>query len=391
MTDRGGRAGAGPVTALVLSGAGARGAYEAGVLSSLLPRLLEEGDLTAVVGTSAGALNAALVAAHLRDGPERVAAELMAAWSDIEPGSVHRRPARSLAALAGWHLRHRPGTAAGLLDTHPLAPTLRRLAGDFAAGVGQPDHPLASLAVVASSYSRSKAVVFVDGRPPSRDAAGQGIEYRCTRLTIDHLLASSAFPMAFPSRWLPDPPAPDSSADPHPGGDWYLDGGVHLNTPLKPALDLGADRVMVIGGTPLTDIRTMAADQPPDILDGAGQLLHAVSAGTLRDDLRSLERTNRQVGGAGGGRTVEYCSVCPQADELSQICASIWGSQWYRWPAHLFGYRLLGPLTRQYQRPGQVLSYLCFDRRYLIKALELGRRDGEAVLAGAGGVIPWRS
>jgi NTE family protein len=389
MSDRGGRAGAGPVTALVLSGAGSRGAYEAGVLTAVLPRLVEEGHLTVVVGTSAGALNAALVAAHLRDGPERVAAELVAAWSDIEPGSVHRRPATSLAALAGWHLRHRPGTAAGLLDTHPLAPTLRRLAGDFAAGVGQPDHPLASLAVVASSYSRSEAVVFVDGRPPDRDAVGEGIDYRCTRLTIDHLLASSAFPMAFPPRWLPDPPAPDPSPDPQLRGDWYLDGGVHLNTPLKPALDLGADRVMVIGGTPLSDIRAMTEDQPPDILDGAGQLLHAVSAGTLLDDLRTLERTNRQVGAA--GRTVQYCSVSPAADELSQICTSIWGSRWYRLPVHLFGYRLLGPLTRQYQRPGQVLSYLCFDRRYLIKALELGRRDGEAVLAGAGGVIPWRS
>jgi NTE family protein len=362
----------------VLSGAGARGAYEAGVLSVLLPALVDECGLDIVVGTSAGALNAALIAAFLPEGAERAAEELQRAWTEVRPASVHRRPARSFAHLVRWHLRHRPATAAALLDTHPLGPTVRRLAGAFEQGVGGHGR-LRSLAVVASSYGRSRAVVFVAGEPPREAADDEDLEYRCGPLTLEHLLASSAFPIAFPPQWIPDPDGK--------GGDWFLDGGVHLNTPLKPAVDLGATRVLIVGATPMTDLRALSPDQPPDLMDAAGQLLHAMAAGHTARDLRALRKDN--LAPAPGRRRVGYCAVGPDDDELSRMGAAVWRSEWWRLPLDLFRYRALGPFTHQCQRPGQVLSYLCFDPRFLGQALDKGRRDGEAVLRRGGGLIPW--
>ena len=368
------------MAALVLSGAGARGAYEAGVLSVLLPPLVDEGHLEVVVGTSAGALNAALIAAYLPEGPVRAAEELVKAWSEVRPAAVHRRPVRSFIALAGWHLRHQRASAAALLDSHPLGPTVSRLVGDFGQSVGAPAG-LRSLAVIASSYGRSRAVAFVQGRAPGPGHDDENLEYRSGRLTLDHLLASAAFPIAFPARWIDD--------GTEAGGDWFLDGGVHLNTPLKPAVDLGASQVLIVGATALDDIRTLFPTSPPDLMDATGQLLHAMAAGDTARDLRTLRQANRAP--APGQRRIRYCSVSPQDEELSQMADEVWPSGWWRVPADLLRYRILGPFTRQGQRPGQVLSYLCFDPRFLGPALEKGRRDAEAVLLKGGGRIPWET
>jgi NTE family protein len=372
----------GPV-ALVLTGDGARSAYEAGALSVLLPLLRDEDTPRIILGTSAGALNAALIAAVIDQGLDVAAKRLPEAWRTIRPEKVFTRPLSGTVSFIGWHLRHASRTAPGLLDTRPLQQTIADMLQPHDFGHGVESGELESLGVAASSCSTSEAVVFVEGKVPP--PSGERIRYLPTKLTIPHLLASSAFPLAFPAQWVDDPS----------GGDWYIDGGIHLNAPLKPAIDLGANRLLVLGATQQAPALRPDPDDPPNFGDGGGQILHAVLTDRLQADLAQLRRTNASVrkrGGPSGSdddhRLIATCLVTPPDDRLSQVAAEIWPSGWWSLLSSFGGYRFLGGMTVQRQQPGQYLSYLCFHPEFIDQAIAMGQADAEAALGGATS-IPW--
>ena len=372
----------GPV-GLILTGDGARSAYEAGALSVLLPLLREEDAPRIILGTSAGALNAALIAAVIDQGLDVAAEKLLEAWRTIRPEKVFAPPFASTISLIAWHLRHAPRTAAGLLDTKPLTRTIEQMLQPHDFGRGVESGQLESLGVVASACSTSEAVVFVEGKmPPS---SGERIRYLSTKLTIAHLLASSAFPLAFPAQWVEGPE----------GGDWYIDGGIHLNAPLKPAIDLGANRLLILGATQQSPFREPDPSLPPNFGDGGGQILHAVLTDRLQADLSYLCRKNaavRKYGGASGSeddhRLIATYLMTPPDDSLSEIAAEIWPSGWRSLLESCGGYRLLGGLTTQKQQPGQYLSYLCFHPEFIEQAIGKGQADAKAAIGNATS-IPW--
>ena len=168
---------------------------------------------------------------------------------DGAPAGVLRRAARAARAKAP-----------SLLDTAPLADTLRKiiafdqLARNVDAGV------LASVAVVATSYATGDSVVFHHSHAtrtvPTPDIE-RAIRYAPTRLTDVHVRASAAIPVAFPAIRVGEPAAVSG---------WYGDGGTRLNTPIKPALKLGAKRIVVIG---LNSSAVPAQPVPvrPDVFD----------------------------------------------------------------------------------------------------------------------------
>ena len=204
-------------------------------------------------------------------------------------------------------------------------------------------------------------------------------------------MASSAFPLAFPAQWV------GGAAE-----GWYIDGGIHLNTPLKPAIDLGADRILVIGATPWDIGQAPYRSKPPNVMDGSGQILHALLADSLRTDLAALVRSNLQIGAgpgarrgrcrrpaAGSGhRVVRYCALNPSDDRLSAVAARTWPSGLLPFVRSLGGYGALGPLTAQRQRPGQFLSYLCFTSEFISAAITSGVADAERLVKRSSG-IPW--
>jgi NTE family protein len=387
--------------AIVLSGAGARGAYEAGALSVLLPLLKEADQPRIVIGTSAGALNTAMLVSVLDQGVDPATA-LLDGWGQIAPEKVFATPRRSLLRLAMRRFRRPDGTAPGLLDTGPLRDTLGEMLADehFADGVNE--GPVDTVGIVASSCATGSATVFLQTHPRVPvPRSGPGVAYVRTRLGFDHLMASSAFPLAFPAQWV--------EGD---GGGWHIDGGVHLNTPFKPAIDLGADRVLVIGATPWKIDQQPERSLPTNVMDGGGQLLHALLVDSLRADITSLRRFNSQLlngaggatsgaatavaGGSGrsaaasGHRVVQFCPLNPSNDDLSDLAARIWPSGMLRFSRSLGGYRALGPVTGQRQRPGQFLSYLCFDQAFISEAIALGQADARR-LVGSAGRIPWET
>jgi NTE family protein len=203
-------------------------------------------------------------------------------------------------------------------------------------------------------------------------------------------MASSAFPFAFPAQWVEGA-----------GKGWYIDGGVHLNSPLKPAIDLGADRLLIIGATPLDIRQPPEQSRPPNVLDGSAQILHALLVDSFRTDLSSLKRINSYLSAEGapaspsasslaptGHRVVRHCTLSPPDDGLSDVAAQVWPSGVVAFFRSLGGYAALGPLTAQRQRPGQFLSYLCFSPAFIGAAIRSGISDAQELVQRSG-AIPW--
>jgi NTE family protein len=378
--------------AIVLSGAGARGAYEAGALSVLLPRLTGDDRPRMVLGTSSGALNAAMLSSFLNDDADAAGRALIRSWEQITPDKVFETPRRSLVRLATRYLRRPADTAPGLLDTTPLRKTLDELlpARSFATEATKRE-TLDAVAIIASSCDSGGTTVFLESASGMVPKSGAGIKYVETQLGPDHLMASSAFPVGFPPQWVTGP-----------AEGWYIDGGVHLNTPFTPAIDLGADRILVIGGTPSEISQSAERFRPPNLMDVQGQILHALLTDSLRADLDSLVQRNIHLRAEGSasdqtytaagesGSRIQCCTLSPKGDLLDDVAVKCWPPGLLRLLRSLGNYPALGPILSQRQRPGQFLSYLCFSTEFISAAIAAGRSDAEELIKSTGR-IPWIS
>ena len=297
---------------LVLSGGGARGAYELGALSVLAPVLERRGERPRIiVGTSVGALNAAYLAAGADRGLMSVVEAGCQLWREIEYGDVLGPlvSARDLGLgvrLGLEFLGIRAGRLQSLLDNGPLAGTIKarvsfgKLAENVRSGV------IDAAAVAATSYETGRSVVFYDSPagPPRDDK--RAIDYASTRLAAAHVRASAAIEVLFPAVEVTEP------AD---MAGWYGDGGTSLNTPLKPALAFGAERLIVIGLNSIAGNPRAAAKRPADAFDGAAQAVQALLADQLANDVATLATINQIAAarppGARGNRSGEEHRVIP--------------------------------------------------------------------------------
>ncbi|HZE04902.1 MAG TPA: patatin-like phospholipase family protein, partial [Solirubrobacteraceae bacterium] len=288
----------GPI-ALVLAGGGARGAYEAGALSVLLPELERRGERpTLAVGTSVGAINAAVFAETAHLPAEKAATEAVKRWREVRKRRVirpllpRRLPLMMLRYAA--EVLSVPGVRVqALLDPSPLAANLERwldwavLHENIANGV------VDTLAVVASSAETGRSVVFVEHdrgetlpEHPSHD-----VDYVAARIARPHIEASAAIPFLFPPVRIDVPTV---------AAGWYLDGGTRLNTPIKPALELGAQRVLIISTDAVAPppLPAEADEPPPDFGTGVLHLLDRTLVDPLIRDLRHLAHVNTYLADA---------------------------------------------------------------------------------------------
>jgi NTE family protein len=369
--------------ALVLAGGGARGAYEVGALSVLFPALDEAGMRPRiVVGTSAGAVNAAYVASRAHEPVDRVIAEGEAIWRELRweqvarplasPGALQRL-ALYLGEVAGV-----PGAEVpALLDPTPLAETLARRISLERVHRNVGEGRLDTAAVVGTSALTSRSVVFHDGGDPPGQDPTRGIDYVGTVMASEHVRASAAIPGIFPAVRV---------ARPATAAGWYFDGGTRLNTPIKPALALGADRVVIVA------LNSIAAAPPqlagpdrPDALEGAAQLIQAVLVDPLVNDVRTLAMVNELVGAAGGPelagrRQVPYVFVAPrERDAIGRVAIRVFRERFLSAKGALSSpnVALLGRLLAGGRDPahGELLSYLFFEGEFADALLELGRLD----------------
>ncbi len=378
-------------TGLVVAGAGARGAYEAGALSVLVPAL---GDVPRVmVGTSAGALNVVGLAGLLEQGREAALRALVALWSDVRLGDVVDVPG-TLAGGLGYagQVAGLPTRLVSLLDTSPQRETLGRLLALDRVHEAVASGPVDALAVVTTSVETGGTVVFVEKKasvalpPPDADRA---ITYVEVELTVEHVLASAAVPVAF---------RPVRVTTPAAWAGWYVDGGLRLNAPLKPALDLGADRLGVVATQPAAYAGQVPSGRPgraPDVPAVAGLAVRSLLADRMVEDLRVLSRVNRLLAAGATGtayRPVRFRFAGPgpgQADDLARLASERYrraygGLKAVRNPPLALLERLVGGSPED---NGELLSYLFFDGAFTGPAAALGAEHAAAAAERAAG---WR-
>jgi NTE family protein len=386
-------------TALVLAGGGARGAYEAGALSVILPALDARGERPSIyVGTSVGAINGGMLASTHHLPVEEQVDELVSIWRTVTRGDVMRPIlTRSgpidLLRFAGRMLSVPGVRLTSLLDPQPL---WDNLAGWFdveqlhrnvdASAVG-------AAAVVTTSARSGRTVVFVESaehRPLHRSHA---VAYVPTRLTVEHVGASAAIPLLWP---------PVRIEVPERARGWYVDGGTRLNTPIKPALDLGADRLVVVAVDSIAG-PVMQPDEdnddlpPPDLGDGALQLLEGTLVDPLIEDMRTLGNINeffagnemtgprlyRMVRGKGPYRRIPYVFIGPERrGAVGEIAAEVYaelygGLRRLRSPDMILINELIGGVSHNH---AELLSLLFFDPAFADALIELGQRDAIAWL-----------
>lgn len=358
--------------ALVLTGGGARAAYQVGVLRGLA-RLFPHARFDIVTGVSAGAINAAFLASRPGTLSEVVEALTHVWWALRLKDVVRIGPNSLLGNVLTWGVKLMSGGTPvsphvrGLMDTAPLRKVVERLfpsgpdggiAGLAANGAG--GEPKA-LAVTTLDYTTGQTVTWVAGSDmemwerPLRRGVRAGI-------TVDHVLASAALPILFPAVRL--------------GKHWHGDGGIRLSAPLSPALHLGAERILAISThyaktfAEADEPQTMGYPPPAQIL---GQLVDAVFLDVMDEDSLRLERSNAFLNALPadqrrGYRVVDLVVIRPSED-LGRLAAA----HEPELPKVMrFLTRSLG--TRE-TADADFLSLLMFVPEYVRRLMELGEKD----------------
>lgn len=398
-----------PVTAIVLAGAGARGAYEAGLVSVLVPRLMKEPDWDddnriVIVGTSAGAINTAALSAHRN--PLEATAAALDIWTSVKVSDIFsglRTTTLRNTFAYGAQVLGRESHLRCLLDSSPLQRTMQERLdwGHLRTNLDSGDSWVDTAGIVTTACSTGRTVIFLQGKnckKPPPDILS-GVDYALADLDVPHVLASAAIPGAF---------RPVHVDQPEIAGGWYIDGGVRLNAPIKPALSLQADRVVVVATTPDPDTprATPITASEPDVFDAAGVVANAVMVDRMAEDVRSLRRTNaliKATGKAGraataarsGGttyRVVPHLFLGPPAPGIIAEAANrVFGKRYGSWKARFSDLGVLGHLLGgSHQSHGEALSFLFFDPAFHTELIELAQQHATTALGPPGTPLAWR-
>ena len=355
-----------PVVALVLTGGGARSAYQVGVLRALaeiLPRARNPFQI--IVGTSAGAVAASVLAAEAHVWRQGVAG-LLRVWSNFRTGQVfHVDTPHMVRSGLHWMLSLISGglilsPPRSLLETGPLKALLAReidcngIRRSIARG------HLRACALCATSYANGQSVTFFDGVPELSEWTRAQHMGRRSELSQETIRASIAIPLLFTPVKL--------------GDEYFGDGSMRQLNPLSPAVHLGADRLLILGVrspqiSGVDAARPATTPTPGEVL---GFMLDTLFTDQIYGDLEHIDRMNQLVRAAPqarGLRLIETLMIAPSVDP-SEIAARYVADM----PPGLRA--LLRVLGGRPEVPGhQLTSYLAFEAPYTRALIELGYQD----------------
>lgn len=360
-----------PGTGLILTGGGARAAYQVGVLLAVakLSSNPRRNPFPILCGTSAGAINAASIACVADDFGKAVGI-LADVWRNMRAGDIYRADAIGIGAsvarwlsmlVAGWLVRNPPRS---LLDNSPLRELLVRHL-DFS-GIERSiaNGALHAVSITASGYESGESLSFFQAHPsahPWRRVKRLGIR---APLTVEHLLASSAIPFIFPPTRI--------------HREYFGDGSMRQLTPISPAVHLGAERILVVGANQANEgFDRQKVEFHPSFAQIAGHALSSIFLDGLAVDIERMQRINETLSAIPPEvraasdiplRLIKTLVISP-SERLERIAAEHAGALPAPVKAMLTG---IGAMNRQ---GGALTSYLLFEQPFTRTLIDLGYAD----------------
>lgn len=360
---------------LILTGGGARAAYQVGVMKAIAEFMPYRSHLPfdVVCGTSAGALNAVALtinARHFRKGVRY----LTNIWNNARVTDIYRtdvlgvlsNTVRWLSGLVLSMLGSNRLNRVSLLDNRPKRTYLERI---LPCEMIQPNIDAGlvhALSVTASGYGSGHSVTFYQGAAdiqPWRRARRVGVP---TQITTQHLLASSAIPYIFPAV--------------HVNREFFCDGSMRQIAPISSALHLGAERIMVVGvghGDAVEEMKRDKVSRYPTLAEIAGHALDSIFTDGLEVDLERLQRNNRTISMIPEAlrdkvdlRYIEALIISP-SQPLEKIAERYLSR--LPWTIRVL-LRLVGVMRGS---GANLVSYLLFDREYCRALIDLGYQDAQ--------------
>ena len=396
-----------PVTALVLSGGGARGAYEAGVALYVADELSlpsgREGGFDILSGTSSGALNCSYLAAHRGSSAAQGLAHY---WRHLTPERVFRFGLPELTSLArklwgqtsnhhsspvGEGYPHAP--IAGLLDTTPLRKDITDLIEWDQIGSHLAADRLTGLALCATEVCRGRTAIFYQMAQGREIVPAEDPSKVIKRVEVgpDHALASAAVPFLFPAVQVE--------------GTCYVDGGLRQNTPIYPAMRMGADRLLVVSVSESPAVSFARArssckiNSTPGVFFLLGRTIKSLLNEAIDYELHRIEMFNElliqgqklygeeyleKINDVTASfrhsryRQISTCLVRPSRD-LEEMARAAYNEAPDEMVPSGIGGALLRKRAAEQLIESELLSYLMFTPRYLSRLVELGFEDARAM------------
>ena len=357
-------------TGLILTGGGARAAYQVGVIKAvreLLP-MPERNPFHIVCGTSAGAINAAALAVFA-DNFDAAVQNLIEVWENFRAYHVYRSDPIGIIAKSATHwlaamLRIRRSSPISLLDNAPLGEMLRRSLDLGRIQENIDTGALYALSITCSGYTSGQSVSFYQGGPGVVAWERTQRVGSATALRVEHLMASSALPFIFPAVKI--------------NREFFGDGSMRQIAPISPALHLGADRVLVIGsGRQNGEPARVNSNTYPSLAQIAGHALNSIFLDSLNLDIERVARINRTISliphdkakEAGMAlRKIDVLVMSP-SQQISRIATRFLGEL----PLSVrFMLRGVGAMSRN---GSNLASYLLFERGFCRALIDLGYQD----------------
>ena len=360
-----------PKLAIVMTGGGARAAYQIGVLKAIA-EMVPVGapcPFTIICGTSAGAINAASLAAkseHFKNSVRR----MHFVWSNFTSEQVFRTDALGIIKTgAHWLFSMMLGglgkySPIYLLDRTPLRKLLEKYIDSSILQHAIDTNILHALSINATGYTSHQSVAFYHGHPSINSWKRAQRIGLSTRITVDHLMASSAIPFLFSPVKL--------------NREYFSDGSIRQTAPISPALHLGADRVLVIGNHQTEPkLERVSNPKPPSLGEIAGHTLNSIFLDSLDADIERLQRINKTVKLIGDQdrekhgvtlRQVEVQVISP-SDDIGKMAAD---------HAHELPWSiktLLRGIGAYSKTDSSFMSYLLFEKGYCNALIKLGYDD----------------